>query len=176
MGLFDKMKSALGGGDNAVESIKGPSTVLREAGIDPTNLDFSFAGDGTVTISGYVPDEATSARVAELVGGISQVAAVDNQVQIGAPAAPEPPPAEPEPAVEEPVAEVAETPAPEATEPAAPDGAEPQTYTVQAGDTLWNIAKAHYGEGSKYMDIFEANRDLLSDPDRIQPGQELKLP
>ena len=50
------------------------------------------------------------------------------------------------------------------------------TYTVQKGDTLSKISKQYYGDASKYQRIFEANRDKLSDPDKIQPGQVLKIP
>jgi nucleoid-associated protein YgaU len=58
---------------------------------------------------------------------------------------------------------------------AATSGGE-HTYTVQAGDTLSGIAKKHLGDANAYMDIFNANRDQLSDPDKIKPGQVLKLP
>jgi nucleoid-associated protein YgaU len=51
-----------------------------------------------------------------------------------------------------------------------------ETYTVQAGDTLSKIAKDKLGDAKAYMKIFEANRDLLSDPDKIKPGQVLKIP
>lgn len=51
-----------------------------------------------------------------------------------------------------------------------------QTYTVQKGDTLSHISKQFYGKASKWNAIFEANRDQLDDPDRIQPGQVLKIP
>jgi nucleoid-associated protein YgaU len=51
-----------------------------------------------------------------------------------------------------------------------------QTYTVKAGDTLSKIAKAHYGDANRYMEIFNANRDKLSDPDKIHPGQVLTIP
>jgi nucleoid-associated protein YgaU len=51
-----------------------------------------------------------------------------------------------------------------------------RTYTVKAGDTLGKIAKAHLGNANAYMKIFEANRDQLSDPDKIKPGQVLKIP
>jgi nucleoid-associated protein YgaU len=51
-----------------------------------------------------------------------------------------------------------------------------RTYTVVKGDTLSHIAKAHYGKASKWKAIFDANRDQLSDPDKIQPGQVLKIP
>ena len=51
-----------------------------------------------------------------------------------------------------------------------------RTYTVQAGDTLGTIAKARLGNASDDVKIFEANRDQLSDPDKIKPGQVLRIP
>lgn len=51
-----------------------------------------------------------------------------------------------------------------------------RTYTVKAGDTLSAIAKEHLGNANAYMKIFEANRDQLSDPDKIKPGQVLRIP
>jgi nucleoid-associated protein YgaU len=51
-----------------------------------------------------------------------------------------------------------------------------KTYTVKSGDTLSKIAKEHLGNANAYMAIFEANRDQLSDPDKIKPGQVLKIP
>jgi nucleoid-associated protein YgaU len=51
-----------------------------------------------------------------------------------------------------------------------------KTYTVKAGDTLSKIAKEHLGDANAYTRIFEANRDQLSNPDLIKPGQVLKLP
>jgi nucleoid-associated protein YgaU len=51
-----------------------------------------------------------------------------------------------------------------------------KTYTVKAGDTLSKIAKEHLGSANAYMKIFEANRDQLSNPDLIKPGQVLKIP
>ena len=51
-----------------------------------------------------------------------------------------------------------------------------RTYTVRAGDTLSKISKEFYGDANKYMKIFEANRGVLSDPNRINPGQTLKIP
>lgn len=52
----------------------------------------------------------------------------------------------------------------------------PRTHTVRPGDTLSAIAKEHLGSANAYMKIFEANRDQLSDPDKIKPGQVLKIP
>ncbi len=63
---------------------------------------------------------------------------------------------------------------PAPTAPAAP--AQPRLYEVASGDSLSKIAKHFYGDPSKYMKIFEANRDLLKDPNLIQPGQKLKIP
>lgn len=51
-----------------------------------------------------------------------------------------------------------------------------QHYVVQKGDTLSKIAREHYGDPMLYPKIFEANRDILSDPNRIKPGQRLRIP
>ena len=51
-----------------------------------------------------------------------------------------------------------------------------RTYTVAAGDSLSKIAKNFYGNANQYMKIFEANKDKLSDPDKIKPGQVLTIP
>jgi nucleoid-associated protein YgaU len=60
----------------------------------------------------------------------------------------------------------------------AQQGAAPteRTYTVQSGDTLSKIAKETLGNANAYMDIFNANKDVLTDPDKIKPGQVLKIP
>jgi nucleoid-associated protein YgaU len=53
---------------------------------------------------------------------------------------------------------------------------EAQYYTVVAGDTLSKISKQYYGDANKYAKIFEANKPMLSNPDRIYPGQKLRIP
>lgn len=58
----------------------------------------------------------------------------------------------------------------------ASETAESATHVVKSGDTLWAIAQAQYGDGNRYPDIFEANRPMLSDPDKIYPGQVLRIP
>jgi nucleoid-associated protein YgaU len=60
--------------------------------------------------------------------------------------------------------------------PAAAAPVAAKTYTVQAGDTLGHIAKEHLGSAGAYMKIFELNKDQLTDPDKIKPGQVLRLP
>jgi nucleoid-associated protein YgaU len=51
-----------------------------------------------------------------------------------------------------------------------------RTYTVQPGDNLSKISKQFYGDPNKYMKIFEANKDKLSDPDKIKAGMDLLIP
>ena len=58
------------------------------------------------------------------------------------------------------------------------DQSEPEAtyYTVVSGDTLSKISKAQYGDPNKYMKIFEANKPMLTHPDKIYPGQVLRIP
>ncbi|MGF1641646.1 MAG: peptidoglycan-binding protein LysM [Rhodospirillales bacterium] len=63
----------------------------------------------------------------------------------------------------------------ETIEAAGGGGASP-FYTVRKGDTLSAIAKAQYGDAGKYMAIFEANKPMLAHPDKIYPGQVLRIP
>jgi len=51
-----------------------------------------------------------------------------------------------------------------------------RTYTVQAGDSLSKISKQFYGDANKYMKIFEANKDKLTDPNKVNVGTELLIP
>ncbi len=56
------------------------------------------------------------------------------------------------------------------------NGAASQFHQVVKGDTLWAISKTYYGKGSRYPEIFEANRPMLSHPDKIYVGQVLRIP
>jgi uncharacterized protein YidB (DUF937 family) len=60
--------------------------------------------------------------------------------------------------------------------PLPPEQPQEQWYTVTRGDSLSKIAKRFYGDGNRWRQIFDANRDQLKDPDLIQPGQKLKIP
>jgi nucleoid-associated protein YgaU len=51
-----------------------------------------------------------------------------------------------------------------------------KVYTVVSGDSLSKIAKREYGDANAWPKIFEANKDILKDPNKIQPGQKLKIP
>lgn len=65
------------------------------------------------------------------------------------------------------VEEAIESPEPEA---------KPVFHTVVKGDTLWKISERTLGKGARYNEIFEANRPMLKDPDKIYPGQVLRIP
>ena len=85
---------------------------------------------------------------------------------------PPPPPAPPtpEPAPSPPPVVIIEEPRPAESAPMV------TVYTVVSGDTLWGIAKKYYNNGSDYPRIFEANRDKVSNPNLIFPGQQLIIP
>ncbi len=53
---------------------------------------------------------------------------------------------------------------------------EVEYYEIQKGDSLWKIASAMYGDGNKYHQIFEANKEVIKDPDLIFPGQMIRIP
>ena len=171
MGFFDSIKNAFSGGEEEKDSTVGPSQLLREAGIDPSGLKFGF-GTGKITVSGTIEDEADRAKILDVLNGIVSISEVEDHMLIAPPAK-----AAPEPSVEAPVEP--EAPA----EPAASDASAAEasaegarSYTVESGDSLWKIAEEMYGSGAKYKHIFEANRDILDDPDKIFPGQVLKIP
>lgn len=55
-------------------------------------------------------------------------------------------------------------------------GADPVFHQVQKGETLWGISQDALGNGNRYMEIFDANKPMLSHPDKIYPGQNLRIP
>ncbi len=61
-------------------------------------------------------------------------------------------------------------------EEAAPAEAKVEYYVIQKGDTLSLIAKRYYGDPMAYTKIFEANREVIQDPDKIFPGQKIRIP
>jgi len=172
MGLFDKIKGAFSGGEPEKDVTASPSQLLREAGIDPSGLKFGF-GTGTISVSGTIASEADRAGILEVLNGIDGINTVNDNMAVAAPpaAAPEPTP-EPTP---EPASQ-AEAATPPPAESMSADDPDTRTYTVKSGDSLWKIAEEMYGNGSKYPAIFEANKDILDDPDKIFPGQELRIP
>lgn len=159
MGMFDFLK----GGKKAEPVVtKPPSQVLREAGLDPSTLKFGFGSDGAVTISGTAVSEAERKRIVSVVSDMPGVSGVKSKIELAAVGA--------ETSSNDSV-EISMSSEPEQESPAGG-----KTYTVVSGDTLWKIASDHYGKGNEYMKIFEANRDILENPDRIKVGQVLKIP
>lgn len=69
-----------------------------------------------------------------------------------------------------------QAPAAAAAAAGAPPVVNTRKYTVQAGDSLSKISKHFYGDANQYMKIFEANKDQLSDPDKIKAGMDLIIP
>ena len=110
------------------------------------NLDVKF-DDGVATICGECAYPGDRDLVALVAGDVKGV----EKVNIDGLTAPEPKPEEPPP--------------PEVT-----------YHVVESGDTLGAIARQYLGKASAYMKIFEANRALLDDPDKIYPGQKLLIP
>jgi nucleoid-associated protein YgaU len=73
--------------------------------------------------------------------------------------------------------QIEKKPEPEPAPEAAPEPVSSERfYEVVAGDTLGAISQKYYGQASQYMKIFEANRDILDNPDLIKVGQKLKIP
>ena len=63
-----------------------------------------------------------------------------------------------------------------AVEDSVPSAGDPVFHTVEKGDTLWAISTKTLGNGARYEEIFEANKPMLSHPDKIYPGQVLRIP
>lgn len=148
MGIFDFLKGsgrkveAEDASNEVLDDLKFGNGILRAIranGLYSEGVTSKFH-DGTVTLAGTVPDQATRERIVLLAGNTVGVARVDDQLVVAAPA-------------------------PESV-----------FYTVKSGDTLSKIAKAHLGDANKYPIIFDANRPMLEHPDKIYPGQVLRIP
>ncbi len=182
MGIFDFMKNAgdkIFGRDNdndITKPTKPLSTHLREHGIDPAGIQFRFEGSGTVVMEGTVRDQDTREKAVLIVGNVEGVERVDDRLRIAQPGADFS-------NVVGSSRSVADTSAPGASGSMAhsssgSDGGawSSKTYTVEAGDSLSAIAKKFYGDANQYQRIFEANQPMLKDPDKIYPGQVLRIP
>ncbi len=152
MGLFNFIKNAgkklgIGGGDDAPDTeAVKKELAVHDLGTD--KVDVSVVND-KVVLSGVVKDQSTFEKAVVAVGntlGISQVEAADLKIE-----------------------EAGAAPAPAKA---------PVFYTVKKGDNLWKIAEAQYGKGkgARNTAIFDANRPMLTHPDKIYPGQVLRIP
>jgi len=155
MGVFDFVKDAgekiLGmvGMGSDEEKERETATALKRL-VSNMGLEIQNLdvsySDGVAQISGTAVSQAEREKAVLLMGNTAGVSRVDDQLRV-LPPKPEAPP-EP-PAV---------------------------FYTVKRGDSLSKIAKEHYGNAMKYPVIFEANKPMLKDPDKIYPGQVLRIP
>jgi LysM repeat protein len=128
--------------------------------------------DKTVTLSGEAPDVATKSKAMAVFNSMVETDNTINMIRLAqAPVAAHPTPASTiGPSTIGPPMGTAPVTRSEGPAPTM------RTHEVVSGDTLSAIAKHYYGKASEYPKIFEANKDILKDPDHIKPGQMLKIP
>jgi len=159
MGLFDfagsvgtSLSKAIGLG-NEEANAKELAQSLRDHGVTIEKGMVTVKGD-TVTITGQASSQAEREKAILILGNTKGVAHVDDRITLAPPSA-----------------------APSQTaQPSAPSVAPSTLYTVKAGDTLSKIAKQFYGDANRYSELFDANKPMLKDPDKIYPGQVLRVP
>ena len=166
MGFFDFVKSAgkkLGFGDDDDKNAELLKKELDSYDLGTDAVTVEVKGD-TAIIKGAVADQAAYEKAVIAVGntlGITKVETTGFKVAV------------PESGLKlDKGADI------NAIIAAATPPAEPRFHTVEKGDTLWKVAEKAYGKGKgpKYEVIFEANRPMLSHPDKIYPGQVLRIP
>ena len=141
---------------------KVQTAIERVRGQFPTaQVNARVEQDETVTLTGRAADIETKTQIMSAFNAAVETKNTLNQI-----------------AVDQPVPHAAGTQfSPSNAGPIGTTSAfEHRTHDVAAGDTLSALAKRYYGDASKYTRIFEANRDQLSDPDKIKVGQKLKIP
>jgi len=132
---------------------------IQEAGVGIKDFKVTF-DDGIASLSGEVGSKADQEKAILLAGNIAGVADVISNIEV---------PAAVTQGDAAGSAKPVDAPAGEAEE-------ETEFYVIQAGDTLGKIAKRVYGDAMQYPKIFEANREVIDDPDKIFVGQKIRLP
>lgn len=168
MGLFNFISNAgekLFGGDKLDEDkirehIMSLGLKLRPFGV--------FADDKqkTVSLVGWAETLQDKEKAILAAGNVKGVEKVDDRIKVGTPPA----------RLQAQKAEEAPPAVEDAPEPESGEQPSSRFYTVQSGDTLSKIAREFYGSANKYPLIFEANKPMLSNPDKIYPGQVLRIP
>ena len=153
MGIIDFFKDTLGITPDA-DDIKAE---IAKLGLNVQNFNVVIA-DGVATVTGLAVNRAEASKIVMAVGNTKGITKVDNQMRVPLSSLPAPPP----------------TAAP--TDDADADEEAVVFYPVEKGETLSGIAKRLYGGPKKYMKIFEANKPMLKHPDKIYPGQVLRVP
>lgn len=137
---------------------------IQEAGVGIKDFTVDFEMS-QVTLKGSVASKADKEKAVLIAGNIEGVGEVfANDLIVDAPA-----PAATDTADAAGSAKPVNAPVGEAAE-------ETEFYVIQAGDTLGKIAKRVYGDAMQYPKIFEANREVIEDPDKIFVGQKIRLP
>jgi len=168
MGLFDFVGNAGKKlfGDGRIDEIAVQKHLLT-LGLEIKALSvIAFQDEKKVALVGKVGSIEDKEKLIVAAGNVDGVEQVDDRLRVEALGAAETAPATP------PAAEAADD-APEPPEDETPSS---QFYTVESGDTLGAIAQRFYGSAGQYMIIFEANRPMLEDPNKIYPGQVLRIP
>ena len=150
MGLLDFLKDTgkdLFGGKEENAAEKIKDEVERALGSNISNLGVRY-DNGKVTLQGQAKSVAAKEKAALIAGNVKGVSHVDDDgIRV------------------------------DGAQTAGATAAGRSTYyTIQSGDTLSKIAKAKYGDASQYDKIFEANREVIGDPDKIYPGQQIRIP
>lgn len=168
MGFFDFISDAgarVFGKDKSEKEVTLPIIKhIENSGVDVEYVTTQF-NNGVVNLSGYVPNQEQKEKAVLTAGNIAGVSRVLDNLMLGTP------PDDANKAVKE-----MQEHAVKENEVAGETTWESRTYTVQSGDTLGKIAKQFYGDAMKYPKIFEANQPMLKDPDKIYPGQVLRIP
>lgn len=155
MGLGSFLKNVgskiFGGGESPEEQAKKVQDHVAKFGFDMSNLSFSVADD-KVTISGQAKDAQEKSKIYVAAGNVEGIDGVTDNMTV-----------KPQPTAAEVSAATAQI-------------FVPKFHAVESGDTLSKIAKEVYGDANAYNKIFEANKPMLSDPDKIYPGQVLVIP
>ena len=137
---------------------------IQEAGIGIRNFEVEF-DQGIAVLKGEVDSKAVKEKAVLIAGNIAGVADVMSQITVAT--------------SEVPAAAKQGNAAGSAKPVSAPVGEaadETEFYVIQAGDTLGKIAKRVYGDAMQYPKIFEANREVIEDPDKIFVGQKIRIP
>jgi nucleoid-associated protein YgaU len=147
MGLFDFLKNRGKDVEKGKEAEQIKQTITAVLSGKVQNLNVAYK-DGTVSLSGQVDSQATKEKVVLLAGNVKGVEKVeDDHLTVNAPAA-----------------------------AAGPQKEEVRFYTIEAGDSLSKIAKKFYGNANDWPKLFEANKEVINDPNLIYPGQTIRIP
>lgn len=170
MGLFNFVKSVgekLGLGEQAPDA-QSVKTALDSLNLGTENVKVAVE-NGKAILTGAVKDQATLEKAILAVGNLHSIESVntDNlKVENGQKSA------------SNQTAQSGTSQTSSASQPSGSQPAEPHFYEVKKGDTLWKIAEEVYGKGhgDKNKIIFEANKPMLKSPEKIFPGQKLRIP